>query len=126
MICFILHSNKKSYPTEPQKKVSEMTKSAQMCSKSQKKDTNIHETFKGSCRVTAGRSVCCDTFSHVPCTKKGLCDLSRNEKDSISRINVYEERGYLPRKTKKGKNRIRSTHHRKEKKKKKKKECYIR
>ena len=29
------------------------------------------------------------------------CDLSRNEKDSISGINVHEERGYLPRKTKK-------------------------
>ena len=46
-----LHCKKNRYFTEPQKKVRQMTKSLQMCSKFQKQNKKICRTFKGSYRV---------------------------------------------------------------------------
>jgi hypothetical protein len=59
-----LRSKKNWFFTEPSKKVPEMSKSVQRCTKSQKKDKKIYETFKGSYRVSRWR-----TFSYETCFK---------------------------------------------------------
>jgi len=50
---------KKRCFTEPLKKVPEVSKSLQRGPKSQKTDKKIYETFKGSFRVSRGRTFSC-------------------------------------------------------------------
>jgi DNA helicase MCM8 len=56
------HCKKKRCFTEPSKKVSEISKSLQRGPKSQKTDKKIYETFKGSSRVSRGRTFSYETF----------------------------------------------------------------
>jgi hypothetical protein len=57
-----IHCKKKRCFTEPPKKVREMSKSIQIRPKSQKKNKKIYETFKGSSRVSRGRTFSYETF----------------------------------------------------------------
>jgi hypothetical protein len=49
-----------------------MSKSVQRRRKSQKKEKNIYETFKGSFRVPAGRTFSCETFFKFRTAEKGF------------------------------------------------------
>jgi hypothetical protein len=50
----------------PQKKVPEISKSIQRGLQSQKTDKKIYEIFKGSSRVSRGRTFSYETFFQVP------------------------------------------------------------
>ncbi len=58
-----------------------MSKSVQRRRKSQKKDKNIYETFKGSSRVPGGGTFSCETFFKFRTAEKGFI-----EKDEAFRV----------------------------------------
>jgi hypothetical protein len=58
----MIDCKKKIYSTEPLKKVPEISKSFQRGPKSQKTDKKIYETFRGSSRVSRGRTFSYEIF----------------------------------------------------------------
>jgi hypothetical protein len=70
MLDMVMHCKKKRCFTEPPKKVPEISKSVQRGPQSQKTDKKIYETFKGSSRVSRGRTFSYETFFKVPYRRK--------------------------------------------------------
>ncbi len=56
------HCKKKRYFTEPPENVPKISKSVQRGSQSEKRIKKIYETFKGSARVSRGRTFSYETF----------------------------------------------------------------
>ncbi len=73
-----MHSKKNRFFTEPPKKVPEMSKSAQMRPKSQKKDKKIYETFKGYSPGHKLETFKYETFFKFRRAEKGFVGKMRN------------------------------------------------
>ena len=83
-----MHSKQKRNFTEPLKKVRQMTKSLQMCSKFQKKNKKIRRTFKGSSPRYTGRSFFLRNLFKFRRAKNRFCRKRRNLQSFVLKVKV--------------------------------------
>ena len=87
----IVHSKQKRNFTEPLKKVQQIRKSLQMCSKFQKKNKKIYRTFKGSSPGYTGRSFFLRNLFKFRRAKNRFCRKRRNLQSFALKIMVLYE-----------------------------------